>query len=621
MGLLGLMLLALLTLATWIFVYSKLRLDVPAAFVVSVTGVACMVLFVVEFVSFLSALTFWTASALSLILAAALIWVSRHEFEYSMGRALNEIRWKRYQVGASPGNRMLSLAVGLLAVGLALVVASGFLIAPSNWDSLSYHLPRTLHWLQQGSLAYFETSYEPQNTYPPLPSAIQVLLVGSPPSGQLSFIPQFLSGLVLAAAVAQVARALSPKSSGLLALIFVLSIPLITIMLSTTQSDLVAALPVALGLVSLRLIWQGRSRLAVVLAAISVGIAPAIKITALLFAFPVAVVVLVIALRSDGKWRRIRDFAVGLIVATIAVSTPYLIRYIMGLLNQSETGIGQSHLNSDFSLGNISSSWIEFVGFLLYLPVDSWNAQLSQAIDSVRRAAGAPAFPGYVQGWGDSNIGAPLHLAIVVLALVLLTFQGRWNSRAFQILGICVTQVLLISIFIEWNPWFERFVVVPLAISGSLVAFALAPHGRLARSAVALLAAFFVSFAAIAPDRGLLGTSFLPPGLGETLYPSPLKMSDVEQMGGIGRRNEIKAFANAAFSASQLGPDAVLLCFGPDEPEFVLWKILKRELPDIRIMHIGEVSLREVTGIKAVVLTGPGCDVDSLPLGIPRVSI
>lgn len=50
------------------------------------------------------------------------------------------------------GVAFITLTVGLIA-----------LVAPSNnWDSLDYHLPRVVHWIQNRSVEHYPTSYTPQ---------------------------------------------------------------------------------------------------------------------------------------------------------------------------------------------------------------------------------------------------------------------------------------------------------------------------------------------------------------------------------------------------------------------------------------------------------------------------
>ena len=65
----------------------------------------------------------------------------------------------------------IALAVGLIAV-----------VAPSNnWDSLDYHLPRVVHWIQNRSVEHYPTSYTPQ-------------LYSAPWSGFAAMHLQILSG-------------------------------------------------------------------------------------------------------------------------------------------------------------------------------------------------------------------------------------------------------------------------------------------------------------------------------------------------------------------------------------------------------------------------------------------
>ncbi len=57
--------------------------------------------------------------------------------------------------------RFLPLAFLILA---SLVVLSGFLYAPSNYDALSYRVPRTLHWLAEGRWLWIHTNFARLNT-------------------------------------------------------------------------------------------------------------------------------------------------------------------------------------------------------------------------------------------------------------------------------------------------------------------------------------------------------------------------------------------------------------------------------------------------------------------------
>jgi len=608
-GLLGFLILISLVFALGICVCTKFRLAGSASFVVAVFGSFCSVVFVAEVVGLFGILSFWTVATPSAILAGIAIYMARREFVDRLGGPHHRLRQTLMAVRREmPATLLSRINLVVVACGIILVFASGLLIAPSNWDSLSYHLPRTLHWLQQGSLAYFETPYEPQNTYPPAHSAVQVLLIETSPLGAFSFVSQFLAGIAFAAAIMFVSRGLTDRLRAFFSVAFVLSLPLYLVMLSTTQADLVATLPAALGLVGLRLTWEGRSRPALALAAISLGAAPAFKVTSVLFAAPIALLIFVGVLKWTGDlWRTMRVFFLYLLGSTILISLPYLIRFVYGSLGSEQVGVGESHINTDLGVNLLLASMLQYLGFYVYLPFDSWNAQLSETINQIGLQLNAADFSGYVAGVGDSNLGAPVHLAIAILGIVMLTVRRQWSSRSAQVFFISVSQFLLISLVIDWNPWFERFAIVPLATLSPVIAASLVGYRRLCRIGTLFLALLFVGFAAIAPDRGLAGTSFLPLNFGGATYVSPLNFARIEQMGGAGRRNEVGRFAKAAREAAKLRPERVLICIGPDQPEFVIWTALKERLPYVRIEHL-HPSSRDIASPEAAVIVGPGCN-------------
>lgn len=55
---------------------------------------------------------------------------------------------------------------------------NGFIIAPNNWDSMTYHFPRFLHWFSNQNLNYFYTSNSRENILPTLPDLLFAQLFG-----------------------------------------------------------------------------------------------------------------------------------------------------------------------------------------------------------------------------------------------------------------------------------------------------------------------------------------------------------------------------------------------------------------------------------------------------------
>src|SRR5208282_3647504 len=60
----------------------------------------------------------------------------------------------------------LFLVAGVCVI-VALIGLTALLSLPNTWDVMTYHLPRIVHWLQQGSLAFYPTQEVRQLISPP----------------------------------------------------------------------------------------------------------------------------------------------------------------------------------------------------------------------------------------------------------------------------------------------------------------------------------------------------------------------------------------------------------------------------------------------------------------------
>lgn len=62
-------------------------------------------------------------------------------------------------------NRGIQLFLGIICVGMLILSAVSI---TSNWDSMTYHMPRVMHWIQNQSVDFYATSEVRQITSPPL---------------------------------------------------------------------------------------------------------------------------------------------------------------------------------------------------------------------------------------------------------------------------------------------------------------------------------------------------------------------------------------------------------------------------------------------------------------------
>ncbi|MFI5198315.1 MAG: hypothetical protein ACHQJD_06825 [Thermoanaerobaculia bacterium] len=139
----------------------------------------------------------------------------------------------------SPGIALFAAAVGLL---VAANLVFPFLYPPLNGDANAYHLPRAYYWIQLGCARHFPTVDFRMNEMPPNASFIFAWILAL--SGGFSglHVPQWTSGLALAAATAALARlAGAARTVAVFTGVLALTWPLTILQMGSSQTDLLVA--------------------------------------------------------------------------------------------------------------------------------------------------------------------------------------------------------------------------------------------------------------------------------------------------------------------------------------------------------------------------------------------
>jgi hypothetical protein len=131
---------------------------------------------------------------------------------------------------------------GIIVLQLVLIFLTGSVYPPSNYDSMTYHLSRILHWEQAQSVGHYATSIDRQVYMPPLAEFGMMqfhLLTGS---DQFLFFTQWFSMVVCAIGVMEiVAQFGADRLRQRLAALLAVSIPIGILEASSTQNDWVVA--------------------------------------------------------------------------------------------------------------------------------------------------------------------------------------------------------------------------------------------------------------------------------------------------------------------------------------------------------------------------------------------
>lgn len=409
--------------------------------------------------------------------------------------------------------RGIGLAGLLLAPLAILLLVSAVRFAPSNFDSMTYHLARVAHWIQQGSVEPYPTHVLRQVLLTPgaeyLLAALQVVAG----SDRLAALVQFgaWTALVLAApALARLAgapRRLAPWAAAVVA-----AIPMGALQASSTQNDLVAA-AAAVGVVLAALPflhrrpggWRFGDALVLSLA---LAAAALVKVTAVVAAAPVFGVVLVrLALQAfsgPGRRRALGAIGIAAVIAAVVLG-PEIVRRSRPDLAGRTAGVTR----------------------YLYRGVEAFPDRLVNLARGLVRhvptpRSGVEAVGIATGGWCRSGdllcheslgrphedfAGNPLHVALAVAAgAVALARRRRLPARAAVALGAAAAAWIAFHLVFRDNVWISRLETPTFVLTGiALAAWAGAAgpaleRGRLAIAAFAVLAVAYATAVALRND-------------------------------------------------------------------------------------------------------------------------
>src|SRR5271166_1656592 len=272
-----------------------------------------------EILSSLHGLTFW--GVLTGWLAILCILVAAARNAGGSARRLLRYAWERF-LGLSFSDRwQLCAAASLLGVA----AFAGLFSAPSNLDSMTYHLTRVMHWVQNRSLEYYPTAFTPQLYQPPWAELAMLNLQLLSGDDRLAFAVQWASFALCLVGVWSIAGRLGADGRGqVLAVVFVATAPEALLQASSTQNNLALALWLicfARLLLDYR-VADGTNRLLLALGCgAAIGLAMLTKGTAYPLAAPLVIWFAVVTLRR--RSRRSSEAAVAAIAVAVLLNAAH----------------------------------------------------------------------------------------------------------------------------------------------------------------------------------------------------------------------------------------------------------------------------------------------------------
>ncbi|MGA3132469.1 MAG: glycosyltransferase 87 family protein [Terracidiphilus sp.] len=429
-----------------------------------------------------AALTFAFTELLSLVSALNSVYLA---VSWGCADLILVFLWlrSRHKPALNPPARFWSLAKGLSRGQRALLVWIAFsltvtaLIAvvapPNNYDSMTYHMGRVVHWWADQTIAFYPTNIQRQLYSNPLAEYIILqFLVLSGGSDHLVNLVQWFSFAGCAIVVSLLVRRLGGDGFTQCAAAFVvLATPICILEATSTQNDLVCALLTA---ATIYFLYHGKT----FVSGISLGLAVLIKATAGLFVFPF---LLLLFFRAPHNWRGIFRAAAKLAAIggiAIVLNAPHTLRNMRIFHNTlGEKTQVQWIRSQTYAFRPFVANVIRNLGSELGTPIRDVNRVEDGAIRVAARALrlnlddprntffGKTFAVGAMEGDEDTSAN-PLPTVLFIAATIFLLASRRWRSSEVARFAILVwAGFFLFAWRLSWQPWISRLHIPFLVLS------------------------------------------------------------------------------------------------------------------------------------------------------------
>ncbi|NEQ31167.1 MAG: hypothetical protein F6K04_09195 [Leptolyngbya sp. SIO4C5] len=509
------------------------------------------------------------------------------------------------------------LGLKLMLIGVAVIIlVIGFIAisaAPNNWDSMTYHLGRVVHWIQNRSVAHYPTAIIRQLHPGPWSSfAIAQLQVLSG-DDYFANIVQWLSFVGSLVGVSLIAQQLGANLRGqVLATVVCVTIPMAILQGSTTQSDHVVGFwLVCLAFCVLAAIQAKFAGHWMTAAGVSLGLALLSKGTAYLYAFPFCLWLVFSGWRRL-KWQLWRPLATFGAIA-LAINLGHYSRnwQLFGSV-LGESGQGMEVMGPRILLSNI----IRNLALHLSTPVRSINLIIIRLVEGLHALIGLDASdprisspPG--QGFDIHSLinhedlaGNPLHLLLFLAAtIVFWMVRRRLRQRQQYFLATywlaVVVGFLLFCGLIIWSPWRSRLHLPLFVLASPFVGVVLAEMigRRVVNAVAALLLSASLIWVGFSENRPLFANSQI---VETDQVQNIFNQSRTEQY-FLSNPDAQEAYIEAANFIQSQACSKVGLKLSGNTWEYPLWVMLNNHAkPTLQIEHVdvdnASVAKAEVTG-------------------------
>jgi 4-amino-4-deoxy-L-arabinose transferase-like glycosyltransferase len=358
--------------------------------------------------------------------------------------------------------------LGCIAFIVAVIGIIAWTAPPNTSDSMTYHLGRVIHWMQNRSVAFYPTHILRQLHQNPWSEfavlQFQIFLGDE----RLANFVQWFSMVGSIIGVSLIAKEFKADARGqMFAAVVCATIPMGILQGSSTQTDHVLAFWLVCLAYFVLQFKKDASPLSALGVGVALGLAILTKATAYIFAFPFMAWIGISSIKPlDTKKVALIVLAV---VFAFALNFRHYARnhYLYGHpLGPRNEGPQYSYANETFSPASATSSIIRNISLHLGTSIERSSPALDRFLYSLHDVMGTSANDPRTT-WGgtvfrsgsiefdEDSAGNPIHLVLITASLFLYACRPKESDVTSYIFSLLLG-FFLFCIYLKWQPWHSR---------------------------------------------------------------------------------------------------------------------------------------------------------------------
>ncbi len=379
-------------------------------------------------------------------------------------------------------NRFTRIILSSVFIILCITCITAIASYPNNWDSMTYHLARVMHWIQNKNVAHYPTQIDRQITQPPFSEYFFLhikLLSGYDPLLNLVQWIFFAGSIAAVSLITQETGGNNFQQS--LSAFFCATIPMAILQSNSTQNDLVTGGFIAFSILFLircyRYNFNPENTIAFYCSA---ALALLTKGTSLIYLLPVTII-FGLSFLFHRKWKALPGFVTGILIVALVIA-PFWIRNnavydsplgrnydlnnaaygIVPMLSNASKNIAM-HLRTPVpsinnTITNITAGFNDLIGINIHSPKYNWDP--------------SPPFEVGFFSTQEDSAGNFFHVLLLMTGTVLLFFRKSLRSNVLFVLIFIITALMFLTFcfVLKWQVWHTRLQLPVFIISAVLLA-------------------------------------------------------------------------------------------------------------------------------------------------------